>query len=262
MNPAKVPMLSISGVCKRFGGVDALSDVSLAVAPGAICSVIGPNGAGKTTLFNLVSAFFRPDAGEIRIDGQTLAGRAPHHLPRLGLARTFQNLAVFKHHSVVQNILVGMHSRIGSDLVSAAAFLPWVRRAEVRAREQAEEIIEFLEIEAWRDAPVGGLSYGLQKRVELGRALAMQPRLLLLDEMVSGMNQEETEDIARFILDIREERAVTVVMIEHEMGIVMDISDQVMVLNFGRKIAQGTPAQVAQDEQVVAAYLGSRKAAA
>ncbi len=254
-------MLAIDGVGKRFGGVDALADVSLRVPRGAVCSVIGPNGAGKTTLFNLVSCFFRPDSGVIRVDGRALAGCSPHDLPRFGVARTFQNLAVFKHRSVVENILVGMHSRIRSDVFSAAAFLPWVRRAEVAARERAEEIIEFLEIEAWRDAPVGGLSYGLQKRVELGRALAMQPQLLLLDEMVSGMNQEETEDIARFILDIREERGVTVMMIEHEMGIVMDISDHVVVLNFGRKIAEGTPAAVAADERVVAAYLGSRSAA-
>jgi len=255
-------MLEIAGVGKRFGGVDALGDVSLDVQRGAICSVIGPNGAGKTTLFNLVSCFFRPDRGRISVGGHAIVGRAPHDLPRLGVARTFQNLAVFKHRSVVENILVGMHSRIRSDVFSAAAFLPWVRRAEVAARERAEEIVEFLEIEAWRDAPVGGLSYGLQKRVELGRALAMQPRLLLLDEMVSGMNQEETEDIARFILDIRDERGVTVVMIEHEMGIVMDISDHVVVLNFGRKIAEGAPAAVAADERVVAAYLGNRRSAA
>ncbi|MCW5611769.1 MAG: ABC transporter ATP-binding protein [Rubrivivax sp.] len=261
MNEMKTPLLEIVGVGKRFGGVDALGDVSLGVPRGAICSVIGPNGAGKTTLFNLVSCFFRPDAGSIRIDGRALAGCAPHDLPRFGVARTFQNLAVFKHRSVVENILVGMHSRIRSDVFSAAAFLPWVRRREVAARERAEEIIEFLEIEAWRDAPVGALSYGLQKRVELGRALAMQPQLLLLDEMVSGMNQEETEDIARFILDVREERGVTVMMIEHEMGIVMDISDKVMVLNFGRKIAEGTPAAVAADERVLAAYLGSKRAA-
>jgi branched-chain amino acid transport system ATP-binding protein len=262
MGVVTTPMLEIAGAGKRFGGVEALGDVSLAVPRGAICSVIGPNGAGKTTLFNLVSCFFRPDSGSIRVDGRSLAGCAPHALPGFGVARTFQNLAVFKHRSVVENILVGMHSRIRSDVFSAAAFLPWVRRAEVAARERAEEIIEFLEIEAWRDAPVGGLSYGLQKRVELGRALAMQPQLLLLDEMVSGMNQEETEDIARFILDIREERGVTVMMIEHEMGIVMDISDLVMVLNFGRKIAEGTPAAVAADERVVAAYLGSRREAA
>lgn len=259
MDGTTTSMLEISGVGKRFGGVDALCEVSLAVPRGAICSVIGPNGAGKTTLFNLVSCFLRPDSGSIRVDGRSLAGCGPHALPGFGVARTFQNLAVFKHRSVVENILVGMHSRIRSDVFSAAAFLPWVRRAEVTARERAEEIIEFLEIEAWRDTPVGGLSYGLQKRVELGRALAMQPQLLLLDEMVSGMNQEETEDIARFVLDIREERGVTVVMIEHEMGIVMDISDLVMVLNFGRKIAEGTPVEVAANERVVAAYLGSRR---
>jgi branched-chain amino acid transport system ATP-binding protein len=179
-----------------------------------------------------------------------------HGLSRRGLARTFQNLAVFKHESVIDNILTGMHTHLHTGIWSAALFWGPARRAEIAAREAAEEIVEFLEIETIRDVPVGTLSYGLQKRVELGRALAMRPRLLLLDEMVSGMNQEETEDIARFILDIREERNVTVMMIEHDMGIVMDISDHVSVLNFGRKIAAGTPAEVSSDPAVIAAYLG------
>lgn len=255
------PRLSISGLSRRFGGVQALSDVSMQVLPGEICSVIGPNGAGKTTLFNIISRLIREDAGQLLLDGQPLSGVRPHHMSARGVARTFQNLAVFKHRSVVENILVGMHSQLRTGMLGAAVFLPSVRRAEVEARERAEEIIEFLEIESLRDQPVGSLSYGLQKRVELGRALAVQPQLLLLDEMVSGMNQEETEDVARFILDVREQRGVTVLMIEHEMGIVMDISDRVVVLNFGHKLAEGTAAQVAGDPAVIDAYLGQRRAA-
>ena len=254
-------MLSIQGLNKRFGGVQALTNVSMQVLPGEICSVIGPNGAGKTTLFNIISRFFREDEGELRLQGQALRALRPHQMSAQGVARTFQNLAIFKHRTVVENILVGMHSRLRTGMLAAAAFLPSVRRTEIAAREEVEEIIEFLEIEALRDQPVGSLSYGLQKRVELGRALAVKPRLLLLDEMVSGMNQEETEDIARFILDIREQRGTTVMMIEHEMGIVMDISDRVVVLNFGHKIAEGTPTEVAADPAVIDAYLGQRRAA-
>jgi branched-chain amino acid transport system ATP-binding protein len=249
-------MLAMSGVSKRFGGLDALRDIDLEVLPGQIHSVIGPNGAGKTTLFNLASCLLRPTEGRIEFSGEDITGVPAHGLSRRGLARTFQNLAVFKHESVIDNILTGMHTHLHTGIWSAALFWGPARRAEIAAREAAEEIVEFLEIETIRDVPVGTLSYGLQKRVELGRALAMRPRLLLLDEMVSGMNQEETEDIARFILDIREERNVTVMMIEHDMGIVMDISDHVSVLNFGRKIAAGTPAEVSSDPAVIAAYLG------
>ena len=255
------PILQMQGVGKRFGGVEALAAIDIRVQRGHIFSVIGPNGAGKTTLFNMASCLLPPSSGRIVLDGQDVTGAAPHRLSKLGVARTFQNLAVFKHESVMDNILTGMHARLTTNIFQAALFWGSARRAEIQAREDAEEIVEFLEIETLRNLPVGTLSYGLQKRVELGRALAMQPRLLLLDEMVSGMNQEETEDIARFILDIRDERGITVMMIEHEMGIVMDISDHVCVLNFGRKIAEGAPDVVAADPAVIAAYLGQAQAA-
>lgn len=256
MNASATPLLEISQLSKRFGGLEALSGIDLRVMPGEICSVIGPNGAGKTTLFNLASCLLEPTSGTVTFDGENITGLPAHKLARRGMARTFQNLAVFKHETVINNILTGMHARLTTGIFGAAVFWGSARNAEVQARESAEEIVEFLEIENIRDLPVGTLSYGLQKRVELGRALAMQPKLLLLDEMVSGMNQEETEDIARFILDIREERNVTVMMIEHEMGIVMDISDHVCVLNFGRKIADGRPEVVSRDPAVIAAYLG------
>jgi len=262
MNSTGPAMLEMASVSKRFGGLDALSGIDLKVLPGQIYSVIGPNGAGKTTLFNMASCLLHPSAGRIHFQGEDITGLPAHALSARGMARTFQNLAVFKHESVINNILTGMHAQLRTGIFGAALFWGPARRAEIAAREAAEEIVEFLEIETIRDVPVGTLSYGLQKRVELGRALAMRPRLLLLDEMVSGMNQEETEDIARFILDIREERGITVMMIEHDMGIVMDISDHVAVLNFGRKIAEGTPAEVSGNPAVVSAYLGLTESAA
>ncbi len=254
--------LELQAVTRRFGGLVAVNDVSLTVEQGGIYSLIGPNGAGKTTLFNLISAVFRPTTGRILFQGHDLTRLPTHALARLGIARTFQNLAVFKHETVVNNLLVGMHSHLHSDPVSAAIFWGRTRREEMKARERVEEIIDFLEIEDIRDHPVGTLSYGQQKRVELGRALAISPKLLLLDEMVSGMNQEEREDIARFILDLKDELGMTVFMVEHDMGIVMDISDHVCVVNYGSKIAEGSPAEVAANPAVIDAYLGARGDAA
>ncbi len=249
-------ILEVEKLGKSFGGVQAARDVSFSVEQGTICSLIGPNGAGKTTVFNMISGVVPPTSGHVRFQGRNITGSPPYRMAQRGLGRTFQNLAVFAHATVVDNILVGMHSRLTANPVTAALYWGGVRKQEIEARRRVEEIIDFLEIQSVRDLPVGMLSYGLQKRVELGRALAMNPRLLLLDEMVSGMNQEETEDIARFILDIKEQLDVTVLMVEHDMGIVMDISDQVIVLEFGQKIGQGTPSEVSQNPRVIAAYLG------
>jgi branched-chain amino acid transport system ATP-binding protein len=255
-------LLEIEGVSKRFGGLAAVDEVSLKVERSQIYSLIGPNGAGKTTLFNLISAIFRPSAGKILFEGRDLTRMPTHRLAALGVARTFQNLAVFKHETVVNNLLVGMHAHLLSGPLAAAVFWGRTRAEEIRARARVEEIIDFLEIEDIRNHLVGALSYGQQKRVELGRALAVSPKLLLLDEIVSGMNQEEREDIARFILDLKEELGLTILMVEHDMGIVMDISDHVCVMNHGRKIAEGAPSAVAQNAAVIEAYLGTRRAAA
>jgi branched-chain amino acid transport system ATP-binding protein len=252
-------LLSVENVSKSFGGLKAVADVSLAVTAGEICSVIGPNGAGKTTLFNMISGVLRPSNGRIVFDGVDLSTVSPWRFAAIGIGRTFQNLALFKHGTAVENILTGRHTHLRSTVLDAVLFYGRTRKEEIEARRRVEKIIEFLEIEHIRDAIVGTLSYGQQKRVELARGLACEPRLLLLDEMVSGMNQEETEDIARFVLDIRDELGITVVMIEHEMRIVMDISDRVHVLNFGRKIAEGTPAEIRDNPAVAQAYLGGRR---
>jgi branched-chain amino acid transport system ATP-binding protein len=255
--PDRPAVLAVEGLFLSFGGVQALADVSFAVREGTITAVIGPNGAGKTSFLNCVTGFYRPQRGRVLLGGRDVTPVAADRRPALGLARTFQNIALFEGMTVLDNVKLGAHVHLRTNVFQALAYSPAARREERRLREEVErEVLEFLEIEHLRRRKVGSLAYGLQKRVELARALAMRPRLLLLDEPIAGMTEEETEDMARFILDIQEQRGVTVVLVEHDMGVVMDLSDRVVVLSFGEKIAEGTPAEVQGDANVVAAYLG------
>ena len=257
LEPAN-PILRVECASLSFGGVAALTDVSFDVLPRSITALIGPNGAGKTSLFNAISGFYSLANGAIRFEEQDLARFRPPARARLGLARTFQNIALFRGMTVLDNIKLGAHVRLRSSLVEGLFYFGRPRREEIALRAEIEErIIDFLEIDHIRRVPVAVLPYGLQKRVELARALAMRPKLLMLDEPVAGMNREETEDMARFILDLREEWGTTVLMVEHDMGLVMDISDHVVVLNFGQVIARGTPAVVQADREVARAYLGT-----
>ena len=252
------PLLQVDGITLAFGGVKALSGVGFDVQPGSITAVIGPNGAGKTSLFNTISGFYRPTGGSIRFQGEDITRVPAPRRARLGLGRSFQNIALFRGMTVLDNIKLGRHAHLRTNVLDALLYLGRARREEAELRRDIEErIIDFLEIDHIRHAPVAALSYGLQKRVEMARALAMQPRILMLDEPVAGMNREETEDMARFILDVRAEWGVTVLMVEHDMGMVMDLSDHVVVLNFGQVIAQGTPAVVQADPEVNRAYLGA-----
>jgi branched-chain amino acid transport system ATP-binding protein len=251
------PVLRAEEVYLGFGGIQALAGVSLDVMPGEITAVIGPNGAGKTSLFNTLSGFYRPQRGRVLLEGRDLTGISADRRAALGLARTFQNVALFRGMSVLDNIKLGGHTRLNTNPLTALWYRGPAQREEMALRSEIErDVIDFLEIDHIRHLPVAGLAYGLQKRVELARALAMRPKVLMLDEPVAGMNREETEDMARFILDIQEERGITVLLIEHDMGLVMDISHHVVVLNFGQVIGQGTPAQVRANPEVVRAYLG------
>lgn len=254
--PRPPAMLEARDLTLKFGGVTALSEISVDIGHQELVALIGPNGAGKSSLLNVLSGFYRPSKGSVRFEGQDLGGWPVHRVARAGLARTFQGTHLLPHMSVLDNILAGRFMHMKSTLTQAFFYYPFTHREEVAHRTVAEEILSFLELEHLRHHPVGTLGYGMRKRVDLGRALAMEPRMLLLDEPMAGMNGEEKEDLARFILDIRESRQIPVVLVEHDMGVVMDIADRVIVLNFGRKIADASPTAVQQDENVISAYLG------
>jgi branched-chain amino acid transport system ATP-binding protein len=255
--------LSVEGVDLRFGGIRALRGVSFSAAPGQITAVIGPNGAGKTSVFNTISGFYRPAAGRIVLGDEDITNVPVHARAARGLARTFQNIALFRGLTVLENIKLGGHHTMKANVFAALGYLRSARDEEIALREEVErKVINFLEIDHIRHQSVDALPYGLQKRVELARALAMRPRVLLLDEPVAGMNREETEDMARYILDVQEEWGVTVLLVEHDMGMVMDISSHIVVLNFGEVIASGTPAEVRRHPQVIEAYLGAEAAVA
>ena len=251
--------LVVEGVSKRFGGVVAVQDVSLEVPRGAIVSIIGPNGAGKTSLLNMISGFYKPDTGRVVLEGQDITQKKPSDIAALGIARTFQNIALFSGLTVLDNLMLGRHVRMKSGVLASVIYWGMAQKEDIAHREACEEIIDFLKLQDLRKQPTAALAYGLRKRVELGRALALEPRVLLLDEPMGGMNQDEKEDMARYILDVNQERGVTVVLIEHDMGVVMDISDHVVVLDRGRRIAAGTPEEVQRDPAVIQAYLGTTR---
>jgi branched-chain amino acid transport system ATP-binding protein len=250
-------ILEIRDVSLRFGGVRALTHVSLAVEPGELFSIIGPNGAGKTSLLNCVSGRYKPTEGTVFYKGGDITRRRPADRAKLGIGRTFQNLALFQHMSVLDNIMVGRHHLLQNNFLTGSIYwLTGAREEELAHRRRVEEIIDFLDLQPVRKAPAGTLSYGLRKRVELARAMAIEPELILLDEPMAGMNLEEKEDMARYVIELNEEFGMTVIMIEHDMGVVMDISHRIAVLDFGRKIAEGLPEQMLADPHVKAAYLG------
>jgi branched-chain amino acid transport system ATP-binding protein len=250
-------ILSVEDVSLAFGGVKALQGVAFDVREHEVRAIIGPNGAGKSSMLNVLNGVYHPQQGKIRFKGRTFADMDPHEAAAMGIARTFQNIALFKGMTVLDNIMTGRNLKMRCNFLQQAAWLGPAKREELEHRRAVEEIIDFLEIQHIRRTPVGRLPYGLQKRVELARALAAEPRLLLLDEPMAGMNLEEKQDMSRFILDVNDEFGTTIVLIEHDMGVVMDISDRVVVLDYGRKIGDGTPEEVRGNPDVIAAYLGT-----
>jgi branched-chain amino acid transport system ATP-binding protein len=250
-------ILDVKNISLRFGGVKALTDISFNVKEHEIRAIIGPNGAGKSSMLNCINGVYTPQEGSITFRGKTFSHMDSRQVAEMGVARTFQNLALFKGMSVIDNIMSGRNLKIKSNILMQALRIGPAEREETLHREQVEHIIDFLEIQAYRKTPVGQLPYGLQKRVDLGRALAMEPQVLLLDEPMAGMNVEEKQDMSRFILDVNDEFGTTVVLIEHDMSVVMDISDRVVVLDYGKKIGDGTPEEVRNNPDVISAYLGT-----
>ena len=250
------PILAFDHISLSFAGVKALDDVSFSVGARDLFAIIGPNGAGKTSIFNVMSGIYRPQQGSVTFLGESILGRKPHEIAAMGMSRTFQNIELFQNLTVIDNLMLGRHHLVRYGVLSAIVYLGRTRREETRHRAVVEDIIDFLEIEQYRKFPVGLLPYGIQKRVELGRALSLGPKLLLLDEPVAGMNVEETEDMARFILDIREELDIPMILVEHDMGLVMDLADRVLVIDFGRPIACDVPEAVQGNPDVIRAYLG------
>jgi branched-chain amino acid transport system ATP-binding protein len=257
MDEKKEPILRAENISIAFGGLQALNDVNLEIYPGEIMAIIGPNGAGKTTMLNIINGFYKPDTGRVIFEGNELPRRMkPNQIAAKGIARTFQNLAIFSGMSALGNIMMGRTMKMHSNVFSQALYWKFSQKEEIEHRAAAERIIDFLQIENIRRTPSSMLPYGLRKRVELARALAAEPKLLLLDEPMAGMNLEEKEDIARFVLDANEELGYTIALIEHDMGVVMDICDRIAVLDFGEKIAEGTPDEIKANPKVIKAYLG------